>query len=342
MSSRAQNPIAIVETYAGNFYIEDLLDFIKVVYSPFDTPEFISPTRQLRGVSAQIDDYDDTFYYMYTDAGVNYLEGISSAAGTAIKTSTLPDTDSMTSKTTLVVVQGKVISFRGALVHVYESDISHIPDELTEGMSHKVLSFQGGVFQSLDTIPTEARVEISKYSPTLIHSVPSGVVLILPTGAGWSYVRGLDFLARSYTNASGSWSGFTNRILDAPLDPLGPIIDARIFDVYKGGTGIFSTVSGIVDDTPNIRYIGYSDGARGFAALPATISGDPFYIYIPAGIPSMIETTNYTFPQSAIFLSISGSPSSFFQKKAEELIFNEQSTGLPSSNITILKVDDRV
>lgn len=60
------------------------------------------------------------------------------------------------------------------------------------------------------------------------------------------------------------------------------------------------------------------------------------------GIVHRIETTNYMFSTPRVFVSTSGAPSTFWQLNPGGTTFTQYSTGLPSSNITVIRTEDNI
>lgn len=163
-----------------------------------------------------------------------------------------------------------------------------------------------------------SRVEISKTSPAVVWTVPSGS---LP---------GTYRLSR--TMEPGSFTAY------API-PNSTIHDVRVFDIAGSG---FIVGSGQLTDDYN-RYIGIAGGEDGFIfsrlSLPSFIET---LAPIDAGYSvTAIEASNYD-PFPYIFYSAEGLGNRFFQRGPEASGFTEYNTGLPVSPIEIIRVDDRI
>lgn len=131
------------------------------------------------------------------------------------------------------------------------------------------------------------------------------------------------------------------------LETLGYYSDARMANVLglsyndygkeyqesidRGGNYLFATVPSGEDGIGAVYFKDLSDIGSNWVLF------DTF-----SGSVNKIETTNYTGASPHVFVSISGAPSQFWQLDPGEDAFVEYSNGLPESNITVIRVDDRI
>lgn len=176
------------------------------------------------------------------------------------------------------------------------------------------------------------KVEISKYSPTVVYSVASGV--------------GED----QYSLIAGS-------VLNTPDSFYTPTeageikaYDARVIDISN--TAGYTIASGDIGDLDFERYVMFG-GEGGIYLIPYQMGGQwsllnttPSGLAIASGtsqsgIFNAIEATNYTYPNPFIFYSISGAKT-FYQRNPDSNYFVDYSAGLPDSDITIIRTDDEI
>jgi hypothetical protein len=191
-------------------------------------------------------------------------------------------------------------------------------------------------FQVMGGFDNPLQVEISKDSPIIFFGG------ITPTDG---YPRGVREMWVSPDMASGSFLEVTENI--NPSKAMGFIPDARTFDAL----GVEDTTSGWIITNPANSYNRYTVVTQfsGINRHGDTYFRDAWDNQAPwkwlntfSGHVWRTETTNYAGDVPYIFMSTSGHPSRFFQQDAGDIVFTEYSTGLPNSNITVLRVDDRV
>lgn len=116
----------------------------------------------------------------------------------------------------------------------------------------------------------------------------------------------------------------------------------------------YSEIIGLLPTTSGVSYSGItqsgfllttvgsgSDGGMYFKEVGLPSSNWQLYTYLPGKVEHL-ETTNYLFATPRIFLSTSGAPATFWQTNPGSLDFYSASTGLPSSNITVIRTEDRL
>jgi hypothetical protein len=176
------------------------------------------------------------------------------------------------------------------------------------------------------------KVEISKYSPTVVYSVASGEM-----------EDQYSLIAASIMNTPDSFYTPTEA---GDMK----VYDSRVIDISN--TGSYVITSGDIGDLDFERYVMVgSEG--GIYLIPYQMEGQwsllnttPSGIMISSGISqsgifNAIEATNYTYPNPFIFYSISGAQT-FYQRNPDGAYFVDYSAGLPSSDITIIRTDDEI
>ncbi len=166
-----------------------------------------------------------------------------------------------------------------------------------------------GFVKTLD-LPGLYKVECSKEYPVTVYPITSSGDLIYVSPFG--EIDTFDTI----TITSGNY-----------------VTDCRIFDVVSGtGYGRFLSyvlVSGTGGGIIPILIPDYDV----YESLTTTLSG-----YI-----TTLETNNMGYDYSPyFFVGISGVIPRFFQRNSDIGVFFEASTGLPSSNITVIRIDDRL
>jgi len=164
--------------------------------------------------------------------------------------------------------------------------------------------------------PSVVKVEISKGSPTVVYSIPSGIPP-LPN----------SFFAATTSNGYGTFYSHINTF---------PVFDARVVDLLMPGE--FPTVSGVFDPTDFQRYISFAT-PNGWAFSDYAFGTN--WVYVASGIISHIESSNYTPYNPYLFYSVSGvSVGKFMQKNPISSVWQDFTTTLPISEITIIRCDD--
>ena len=159
-----------------------------------------------------------------------------------------------------------------------------------------------------------------------------------------TYPRGYGRVYSSPQGASGTV--FLSSSALGLANVIGVVQDARVTDVL----GMGGMASGIVIGEPldHARYIKITQpksasgkGAIYFKKALEVFTAFTFFDSI-SGHVHKLETTNYEWDVPYVFASISGYPPKFYQLEPGEDNFVEKSTGLPTGNITVIRVDDRV
>lgn len=194
----------------------------------------------------------------------------------------------------------------------------------------------GGIFEVILLPPTPTKVEISKGVPTVVYASPSlsGLQIGTPT----------NYLAASVTNLANDFY--------FPPENTYNFYDARVFDLSTT-SGAFTIASGILPDSLLERYIALA--TSGEITLIKYDLTEPFYSLVtmsgllalasgaganPSGAITLFETTNYTL-DPYLFVGISGPPPMFFQRGNPYFPYwVNYSYTLPSSDMTIIRVDD--
>jgi hypothetical protein len=202
------------------------------------------------------------------------------------------------------------------------SVLKHTPSATISGYTATDTSLvqDQGNFQTILDTKKPAKVDIAHGTPTVIYDVTvSGQIS--------------EDLSASLWNTPGSF--YTHS------DPKA-VYESRTFNLPSPDA--FPTTSGTFDPDDYERFIGICspdgllaskfDLSSPWVNLVAIASGVSASGYI-----SHFETTNYVPEGTYIFYTISGFPY-FFQKNPDESFWRDYSTGLPSSDITILRVDD--
>ena len=171
----------------------------------------------------------------------------------------------------------------------------------------------------LDTIlagiPGIANVELSRPAPTVAFTPYTGVT---------------SYIYTTFSNDAYDWNtlGSSYRI---------PIADSRVYFSENGDEEFTGFKIAVATNGTDIK------------SINANLDAEPVVIFSGAIVTSgssplhRLETSNGTSPY--FFASTSGSPtaaSQFFQRNPTFSTFTEYSTGLPSNNITIIRVDDRI
>ncbi len=131
---------------------------------------------------------------------------------------------------------------------------------------------------------------------------------------------------------------------------ISPFGDINTYDVIVLTSGQYTTDSRIFDIVSGVgcgRYIGYVlVSGTGGGVVPILIpTYDKFESLITtiSGVVTVLETNNMDYEYSPyFFVGISGLLPRFFQRNSDTNIFLEVTSGLPYSNITVIRVDDRL
>ena len=179
-----------------------------------------------------------------------------------------------------------------------------------------------GNFEVIYNSTNPCKVDIAKGAPTVIYDIPTS-----------SYVT--ENFGASIQNTPGSF--YTHS------DPK-QVYESKVFDLPKPGT--FPTASGTFDPSDYERFIGISN----YEGLLAS----EYYLNTPwvnmvtvasgvvvSGLISHFETSNFVPEGTYFFYTVSGIVS-FYQKNPDEGYWRDYSAGLPTSDITNIRVDDMI
>jgi hypothetical protein len=173
-----------------------------------------------------------------------------------------------------------------------------------------------GNFELIYPSSVPLKVEISKGAPTVIYSIPA-------VGSVTNSI-----LAASISNTLGS---FYEHIEDKQ------VWEAKVFDLSNPSQ--FPTTSGIFTETDFERYIGIVN--NNLEASKYDLSTSWVQMKAGSGIINHLETTNYHPSGTYFFFSYSGA-ANFFQKNPTESVWRDYSSGLPASEITVIRCDDTI
>jgi hypothetical protein len=179
-----------------------------------------------------------------------------------------------------------------------------------------------GVFQIIKTTKYPTKVDIAHGVPTVIYDIPKDDADPVTE----------DFWA-SVTNTEDSFYNHAD---------VKPVYEARTLNLLNPSA--FPTASGTFTAEDYERYVGICnregilaseyDLSTPWVNLVTVASG-----VIASGLITHFETTNYVPEGTYIFYTVSG-VTSFFQKNPDEGFWRDYSIGLPTSPITIIRVDD--
>ena len=177
-----------------------------------------------------------------------------------------------------------------------------------------------GNFEIIYNSTNPCKVDIAKGAPTVIYDIPT---------SGWE----TENFGASIQNTPDSF--YTHS------DPK-QVYESKVFDLPLPGT--FPTASGEFNPNDYERFIGISNYEG--------ILASEFYLDTPwvnmvtvasgvvvSGLISHFETSNYVPEGTYFFYTVSGIVS-FYQKNPDENYWVDYSAGLPSSEITNIRVDD--
>jgi hypothetical protein len=179
-----------------------------------------------------------------------------------------------------------------------------------------------GIFEVIKTTKYPAKVDIAHGVPTVIYDIPQDDA---------------DPVTEDF------WGSVTNTVDDFYTHAdTKPVYEARTLNLLNPSA--FPTASGTFTAEDYERYIGICnregilaseyDLSTPWVNLVTVASG-----VIASGLITHFETTNYVPEGTYIFYTVSG-VTSFFQKNPDEGFWRDYSVGLPTSPITIIRVDD--
>ncbi len=210
------------------------------------------------------------------------------------------------------------------------------------GAAKNLVTVSGGgqTFLNTRTFSNPLQLEISRDSPVVFFggfqdiSPPHGLMecFVTPTAASGTFVSMLSLIE--------------GRI---PFQNAGYVPDLRVGDVL----GMGNSQGGITIESPPLDYARYlfatqlegetpGYGEVIFTDAYSTLDNAWKWFDTFSGAAWRIETTNYTSDTPYIFVSTSGTPSKFWQLDPGLDTFDERSTDLPNSNITVIRADDRI
>ena len=187
-------------------------------------------------------------------------------------------------------------------------------------LKYTPLSVENKFLPLLDT-GFNSTIEINKDAPIeAFHKTISGAM-------------SSAFIYQNFTASTEDWSTIT---------PTSAVYDLRTCDITDSST--FTIENGSIGNELKWGIIGTKNELKMF---PTSLAGEPVLVQTFDGRISNVETTNFN-GNPYLFITISGidldgAPvGGFFQRGQNEVEFLEQSSGLPSSGITIIRVDDRL
>lgn len=183
-----------------------------------------------------------------------------------------------------------------------------------------------GQFDIIHTSAVPLMVDTSKNLPTVFYDIPqSGGIEINSLYLGSSFLNELDSFTEIY--------------------PAAPVHDARTFDV-SDAFGTFP-VSG-ADMGFLGRFIGVAGGNKGLLMYNSELQTDEYQTIFSGGCFTHLDFTNND-PDPYMFVCASGVSASgvsasgrFYQRNTGEFIWNDYSSTLPASEISIIRADDRM
>ena len=311
-------------------------DYTSTPASPGDSFTF----NDINGIRSQSDEHRQEFYSRNANTGK--IEARSYLTGNTVGTKNFSFSVPFSSIRKVIMGLGILVIYYKSgsnfSVRSYFFDLSDYPDILpVQGggisLSGLIYSFVDGETTALQTLPRTADVEISKGIPTLIPSrtdTPG------------------DNIYKSYTNASNSFVTASSNFTPFPLVE---IRDTR--NLHVDYAAQITVVSGVIDTETYQDYVFYvadSPTIHGlYGVIEAYSSGvadEEFLLFTPpSGKAYRLETSNYYNPLQYIFVSTSGNPSQFYQSNPSGVSisgigFFDQSTNIPTGNITIIRMDD--
>jgi len=179
-----------------------------------------------------------------------------------------------------------------------------------------------GNFSIIKTLEDIYRIDISQGTPTVLFNIPSSGILEAASGYLPVY--------ETFMNTSDDFYTITTNY---------PTYDARVID-FMIPSGIY-LASGVADSEDG-RYILFGTDDM-IVGVPVSLSGGTIVIDNFSGAITQIEISN-TLSEPYIFgstITDSGEPI-FYQRGPSNPFFTAQSTGLPNSEITVIRLDDRI
>jgi hypothetical protein len=182
----------------------------------------------------------------------------------------------------------------------------------------------GGTFEVLHSPGASAKVEISKNNPIEVYHETRA-----------TSTSNADI----YQNFSPSVDGWASITADMGIN------DLRVFDIIDHST--FTVASGSTVGSGSggneLRWVGIAT-KEGVRAFPVSLAGDSIMIADFGQPVSKLETTNlngnpYLFVMTS---GVEGSGAGFWQRGQNEVAFGNYSDGLPSEQVTIIRVDERL
>ena len=286
-------------------------------------------------VALTVDELDNTILIYNPDGGYEY-KAKNIFTGTTVKTYTgLSSADDYFFNTRKHIVTLDIdSSYR---LYAF-SGVANIPTSGSLSLAAFTNSYVTTAGDSYGVLGLYSLSGMRKYaSVDVAHSSPSTFF----GGTVYSGVKSGEMYF-SQTAVSGDWSQLKNTFNGKPFPR---VLDARTVDVL----GPVYTVSGIALG-------GTYDYKRYVYSVLETFSGVDSGVYFKGtddvnsrwynlakyAKTHRFETTNFLGGYPYMFLSTSGAPSKFYQKDGDETTWAEKSTGLPSSNILVIRVDDEL
>jgi hypothetical protein len=203
--------------------------------------------------------------------------------------------------------------------------------DVTYVIRHDIVE-PSGMFTTIFVHSDPLYVDLAKGSPTAIYEYPA---------SGGIYSGGVSFGGNSHllgVSWLNEWNSFETVI------PQIPIFSIRAFDVTASGNFV-PMESGVMGGMLG-RYLGIAGGYEGIKKADSTL--DPPSYGVIKTFPGSGEVTQVDFSNFEedpyIVASVRGASTSgvFFQRSPGDSIFIEVTSGLPPSEIMIIRIDDKV
>jgi hypothetical protein len=205
---------------------------------------------------------------------------------------------------------------------------------ISSGITFLVLQRDGGVFYVLQSGGYPYRLDVSAVSPLLTVQETLGTSRSM-------YVTGPGMFVDDFGGALTYGDTPVHDYRYTTLDSVASGIILNDVTVSGGSRSmVFVVESGLVLAS-GIFFTDLSL-SMGVYDISYLISGVPVQM---SGVPELIETTNYSFPDQFIFATSSGEEGlyRFYQKNPSGLMFQEHISGFPmDSRTTIIRVEDKI
>lgn len=285
-----------------------------------------SPPWEVRGVFTTTDTFTDEIYYLLynTDESATYI-GTLDDGGEPINPIQIYSPSPLAGAPLYCFnTMGFFVINRASEGNLGTGAINYIHQPFTgNATSYYVLQRDNTNFKvviSGSTCPF--RLDISNNSPLLVAQNSLGTLQAL-------YINENDV---AQTLQNGASNGYANSFLE--LRDFRYAYTESLITTYSGLSTILFTMDDGIYSMPM--------DLLNYYPIIATMSGITMSGIIPSGAYNMLETSNYAYPDQFIFASRIGP--SFHQKNPEEGSgwFVDCSLGMPSSETTIIRLDDNL